>query len=77
MCQVIAKARVPIVKFVERKSGIAFDIRCSFVFIAQTNTRLLFLLSQFSVKNFFCSSFDIDGGPQAADFIKVLVELGN
>ncbi|WVZ69326.1 hypothetical protein U9M48_018126 [Paspalum notatum var. saurae] len=39
--QVIAKARVPIVKFVERKSGIAFDI-----------------------------SFDIDGGPQAADFIK-------
>ena len=38
-------------KFVERKSGIAFDIRCSFVFIAQTNTRLLFLLSQFSVNN--------------------------
>ncbi|KAE8790070.1 non-canonical poly(A) RNA polymerase PAPD5 [Hordeum vulgare] len=39
--QVIAKARVPIVKFVERISGIPFDI-----------------------------SFDIDGGPQAADFIK-------
>lgn len=39
--QVIAKARVPIVKFVERVSGIPFDI-----------------------------SFDIDGGPQAADFIK-------
>uniref|UniRef100_A0A0E0JM95 polynucleotide adenylyltransferase n=1 Tax=Oryza punctata TaxID=4537 RepID=A0A0E0JM95_ORYPU len=39
--QVIAKARVPIVKFVERKSEIAFDI-----------------------------SFDVDGGPQAADFIK-------
>lgn len=48
--QVIAKARVPIVKFVERKSGIAFDIRCSFVFIAQADTRLL-LLSQFSVNN--------------------------
>ncbi|CAD6237523.1 unnamed protein product [Miscanthus lutarioriparius] len=43
--QVIAKARVPIVKFVERKSGIAFDI-----------------------------SFDIDGGPQAADFIKDAVK---
>ncbi|ONM39418.1 Nucleotidyltransferase family protein [Zea mays] len=42
---VIAKARVPIVKFVERKSGIAFDI-----------------------------SFDIDGGPQAADFIKDAVK---
>ncbi|XP_047057031.1 terminal nucleotidyltransferase 4B-like [Lolium rigidum] len=39
--QVIAKARVPIVKFVERISEIPFDI-----------------------------SFDIDGGPQAADFIK-------
>lgn len=25
--QVIAKARVPIIKFVEKKSGIAFDIR--------------------------------------------------
>lgn len=25
--QVIAKARVPIVKFVEKKSGVAFDIR--------------------------------------------------
>ncbi|TVU35597.1 hypothetical protein EJB05_17495, partial [Eragrostis curvula] len=43
--QVIAKARVPIVKFVERKSGIAFDI-----------------------------SFDVDGGPQAADFIKESVK---
>ncbi|KAL6615775.1 hypothetical protein ACP70R_038045 [Stipagrostis hirtigluma subsp. patula] len=43
--QVIAKARVPIVKFVERKSGIAFDI-----------------------------SFDVDGGPQAADFIKDAVK---
>ncbi|CAL4974797.1 unnamed protein product [Urochloa decumbens] len=43
--QVIAKARVPIVKFVETKSGIAFDI-----------------------------SFDIDGGPQAADFIKDAVK---
>ncbi|KAJ3704269.1 hypothetical protein LUZ61_007974 [Rhynchospora tenuis] len=39
--QVIAKARVPIVKFVERNSKIAFDI-----------------------------SFDLDGGPKAADFIK-------
>ncbi|XP_078168736.1 nucleotidyltransferase family protein isoform X2 [Carex rostrata] len=39
--QVIAKARVPIVKFVERTSKIAFDI-----------------------------SFDLDGGPKAADFIK-------
>lgn len=39
--QVIAKARVPIVKFVERRSGIAFDI-----------------------------SFDIESGPQAAEFIK-------
>uniref|UniRef100_A0A0D9V408 polynucleotide adenylyltransferase n=1 Tax=Leersia perrieri TaxID=77586 RepID=A0A0D9V408_9ORYZ len=43
--QVIAKARVPIVKFVERKSEIAFDI-----------------------------SFDVDGGPQAADFIKDYVK---
>ncbi|TKW15988.1 hypothetical protein SEVIR_5G269400v4 [Setaria viridis] len=43
--QVIAKARVPIVKFVETKSGIAFDI-----------------------------SFDVDGGPQAADFIKDAVK---
>uniref|UniRef100_A0A0D3FZV1 polynucleotide adenylyltransferase n=1 Tax=Oryza barthii TaxID=65489 RepID=A0A0D3FZV1_9ORYZ len=43
--QVIAKARVPIVKFVERKSEIAFDI-----------------------------SFDMDGGPQAADFIKDYVK---
>ncbi|KAL5221594.1 hypothetical protein ABZP36_026307 [Zizania latifolia] len=43
--QVIAKARVPIVKFVERNSGIAFDI-----------------------------SFDVDGGPQAADFIKDFVK---
>lgn len=43
--QVVAKARVPIVKFVERKSGIAFDI-----------------------------SFDVDGGPQAADFIKDYVK---
>ncbi|KAF8675747.1 hypothetical protein HU200_047231 [Digitaria exilis] len=43
--QVIAKARVPIVKFVETKSEIAFDI-----------------------------SFDIDGGPQAADFIKDAVK---
>ncbi|KAG8077511.1 hypothetical protein GUJ93_ZPchr0007g6194 [Zizania palustris] len=43
--QVIAKARVPIVKFVERNSGIAFDI-----------------------------SFDVDGGPQAADFIKDYVK---
>ncbi|XP_019706880.1 uncharacterized protein [Elaeis guineensis] len=39
--QVIAKARVPIVKFVEKRSGIYFDI-----------------------------SFDVDGGPKAADFIK-------
>ena len=30
--QVIAKARVPIVKFVERISGIPFDIRLYFVF---------------------------------------------
>jgi hypothetical protein len=29
--KVIAKARVPIVKFVERNSGIAFDIRLNFV----------------------------------------------
>ncbi|XP_020105990.1 non-canonical poly(A) RNA polymerase PAPD5 isoform X3 [Ananas comosus] len=43
--QVIAKARVPIIKFVEKHSGIAFDI-----------------------------SFDIDGGPKAADFIKDAVE---
>lgn len=43
--QVIAKARVPIVKFVERTSEIPFDI-----------------------------SFDIDGGPQAADFIKDAVK---
>ncbi|OEL19311.1 Non-canonical poly(A) RNA polymerase PAPD5 [Dichanthelium oligosanthes] len=43
--QVIAKARVPIVKFVETKSEIAFDI-----------------------------SFDVDGGPQAADFIKDAVK---
>ncbi|KAL5226391.1 hypothetical protein ABZP36_014656 [Zizania latifolia] len=43
--QVIAKARVPIVKFVERNSGISFDI-----------------------------SFDMDGGPQAADFIKDYVK---
>ncbi|XP_062206474.1 uncharacterized protein LOC133908454 [Phragmites australis] len=43
--QVIAKARVPIVKFMERNSGIAFDI-----------------------------SFDVDGGPQAADFIKDAVK---
>ncbi|XP_062217164.1 uncharacterized protein LOC133917167 isoform X2 [Phragmites australis] len=43
--QVIAKARVPIVKFVERNSGISFDI-----------------------------SFDVDGGPQAADFIKDAVK---
>ncbi|CAO1945483.1 unnamed protein product [Urochloa humidicola] len=43
--QVIAKARVPIMKFVETKSGIAFDI-----------------------------SFDINGGPQAADFIKDAVK---
>nr|CAD1823764.1 unnamed protein product [Ananas comosus var. bracteatus] len=42
---VIAKARVPIIKFVEKHSGIAFDI-----------------------------SFDIDGGPKAADFIKDAVE---
>ncbi|KAJ6837060.1 non-canonical poly(A) RNA polymerase PAPD5 isoform X1 [Iris pallida] len=43
--QVIAKARVPIIKFVEKRSGIAFDI-----------------------------SFDIEGGPKAADFIKDAVE---
>ncbi|ONK79222.1 uncharacterized protein A4U43_C01F4170 [Asparagus officinalis] len=43
--QVIAKARVPIIKFVEKKSGIAFDI-----------------------------SFDMDGGPKAADFIKDAVK---
>ncbi|XP_043702202.1 terminal nucleotidyltransferase 4B [Telopea speciosissima] len=39
--QVIGKARVPIVKFVERTSGISFDI-----------------------------SFDVQSGPQAAEFIK-------
>ncbi|KAJ4980711.1 hypothetical protein NE237_031548 [Protea cynaroides] len=39
--QVIAKARVPIVKFVEKRSGISFDI-----------------------------SFDVQNGPQAAEFIK-------
>ncbi|CAA0808525.1 Nucleotidyltransferase family protein [Striga hermonthica] len=39
--QVIAKARVPIIKFVERKSGVAFDI-----------------------------SFDVQNGPQAAEYIK-------
>lgn len=39
--QVIAKARVPIVKFVEKRSGVAFDI-----------------------------SFDVNGGPIAAEFIK-------
>ena len=31
--QVIAKARVPIVKFLERNSGIAFDIRLNFLVI--------------------------------------------
>jgi len=30
--QVIGKARVPIVKFVEKRSGIAFDIRFSCLF---------------------------------------------
>ncbi|XP_048441675.1 terminal nucleotidyltransferase 4A [Pyrus x bretschneideri] len=39
--QVIGKARVPIIKFVEKTSGIAFDI-----------------------------SFDIEGGPKAAEFIQ-------
>ncbi|KAG6790455.1 hypothetical protein POTOM_006609 [Populus tomentosa] len=39
--QVIAKARVPIVKFVEKRSGVSFDI-----------------------------SFDVNGGPIAAEFIK-------
>ncbi|CAA6665773.1 unnamed protein product [Spirodela intermedia] len=39
--QVIGKARVPIIKFVEKQSGIAFDI-----------------------------SFDMQSGPDAADFIK-------
>ncbi|MQL93319.1 hypothetical protein Taro_025959 [Colocasia esculenta] len=39
--QVIAKARVPIIKFVEKQSGIAFDL-----------------------------SFDMQSGPNAADFIK-------
>ncbi|XP_020704686.1 terminal nucleotidyltransferase 4A isoform X1 [Dendrobium catenatum] len=43
--QVISKARVPIVKFVEKQSGIAFDM-----------------------------SFDVDGGPKAANFIKDAVE---
>ncbi|KAL0925699.1 hypothetical protein M5K25_004065 [Dendrobium thyrsiflorum] len=43
--QVISKARVPIVKFVEKQSGIAFDM-----------------------------SFDMDGGPKAANFIKDAVE---
>ncbi|XP_020597048.1 non-canonical poly(A) RNA polymerase PAPD5 [Phalaenopsis equestris] len=43
--QVIPKARVPIVKFVEKRSGIAFDI-----------------------------SFDMDGGPKAANFIKDVLE---
>ncbi|XP_008798250.2 terminal nucleotidyltransferase 4B isoform X2 [Phoenix dactylifera] len=43
--QVIAKARVPIVKFVEKQSGISFDI-----------------------------SFDVDGGPKAAEFIKDAVK---
>ncbi|KAJ6851902.1 non-canonical poly(A) RNA polymerase PAPD5 isoform X1 [Iris pallida] len=43
--QVIAKARVPIIKFVEKRSGSAFDI-----------------------------SFDIEGGPKAADFIKDAVK---
>ncbi|XP_011004632.1 PREDICTED: poly(A) RNA polymerase protein 2 isoform X3 [Populus euphratica] len=39
--QVIAKARVPIIKFVEKRSGVSFDI-----------------------------SFDVNGGPIAAEFIK-------
>ncbi|KAJ6724514.1 POLY(A) RNA polymerase [Salix viminalis] len=39
--QVIAKARVPIIKFVEKRSGVSFDI-----------------------------SFDVSGGPIAAEFIK-------
>ncbi|XP_061949771.1 uncharacterized protein LOC133673128 [Populus nigra] len=39
--QVIARARVPIVKFVEKRSGVSFDI-----------------------------SFDVNGGPIAAEFIK-------
>ncbi|CAK7327636.1 unnamed protein product [Dovyalis caffra] len=39
--QVIAKARVPIVKFIEKRSGVSFDL-----------------------------SFDVNGGPIAAEFIK-------
>ncbi|XP_057845495.2 uncharacterized protein LOC131054877 isoform X2 [Cryptomeria japonica] len=40
--QVIGKARVPIVKFIEKKSNVAFDV-----------------------------SFDVQNGPEAAEFIKV------
>ena len=74
---------MPIVKFVETKSGIAFDIRFSFVFsFSHTNSPCIFIFIFFFARlplcvihTLFCSSFDIDGGPQAADFIKVPVQM--
>lgn len=49
----IAKARVPIVKFVEKKSGVSFDIRFSFLPFAPVASKAYFA-------NFMCVNFQFD-----------------
>ncbi|KAL5989459.1 hypothetical protein ACLOJK_010351 [Asimina triloba] len=71
--QVIAKARVPIVKFIERSSGVAFDIRFPMLlwFLKPPNmecneVQIVIKHSGLRVVN----SFDVHNGPKAAEFIK-------
>jgi hypothetical protein len=54
--KVIAKARVPIVKFVERNSGIAFDIRLNFV----SSLLMYFLFVLVSLFNWINGFFHLD-----------------
>lgn len=72
----IAKARVPIVKFVEKESGIAFDIR--FV-SSQSGFLFCFFVSFCSLFNYDLLSpdysFDVQNGPKAAEFITVCYSI--
>jgi hypothetical protein len=87
--QVIANARVPIIKFVETRSNIPFDIRCAEKYLLKYRHPLPIVgLSSYSKLDIMFNgnalgsnlgivdscSFDVANGPEAADFIKVVCD---